>query len=105
MHEGKVNLAFPDTAQRNFVSVSGTAGVVRNAEKIEQLWSEDQKLWFPQGKRDPELALLCVQTEKAEYWDAPGGPVQRLRAYAKTRATGDSRHLGGEHEKLTTAAR
>ena len=29
------------------------------------------KAWFPKGEDDPEIALIRVTAEKAEYWDAP----------------------------------
>ena len=32
-------------------------------------------MWFPEGKDDPEIALLRVNLEKAEYWDSPSSTV------------------------------
>jgi general stress protein 26 len=33
------------------------------------------KIWFPKGKDDPEVALLRVTLEKAEYWDSPSSTI------------------------------
>ncbi|WP_329859509.1 pyridoxamine 5'-phosphate oxidase family protein [Stenotrophomonas hibiscicola] len=40
--------------------------------KIEELWSPAMKLFFPGGKDDPNLRLIHVRAESAEYWDGPG---------------------------------
>jgi general stress protein 26 len=55
-----------------FVSISGTATAVKDRAKVEQLWNELWKAWFPEGKDDPRLVLLRVQGDKGEYWDNSG---------------------------------
>jgi general stress protein 26 len=72
---------------------------VRDREKMQALWSPWVKVWFPKGIEDPDLALLCVHIEKAEYWASPGSGVQRLYALLKARTTGDKDALG-ENRKL-----
>ena len=57
---------------RRFVSVSGNARVVRDLPTIEAVWSDAWKVWFPQGKTDPDLALIAVTPTAAEYWDNKG---------------------------------
>jgi hypothetical protein len=27
------------------------------------------KAWFPEGKNDPDLTVICVEPEKVHYWD------------------------------------
>ena len=58
--------------KRRFVSVTGRARLVRDIATIEALWSEDWKVWFPEGKTDPNLCLLAVVPTAAEYWDNKG---------------------------------
>src|SRR5688572_13578018 len=70
-HEHQVNLTYAEPSENRYVSVSGTATLVRDKAKIDQLWSPALKAWFPEGKDDPEVALLRVDVAKAEYWDAP----------------------------------
>jgi len=41
-----------------------------NRDKVRELWRGALKEWFPEGKKDPGLALLKVTIDKAEYWDA-----------------------------------
>lgn len=55
-----------------FASLSGRASVVRDAKKIDQLWNEAWKVWFPEGKSDPSLVLLRVEGQEGEYWDRSG---------------------------------
>jgi general stress protein 26 len=70
-----VNVTMQD--KRRFVSVTGTARVVRDHALIERLWSEAWKIWFPQGKDDPSLRILIVEPTEAAYWDASG--IQGLK--------------------------
>ena len=66
----RVNVSYASPKQDRYVSVSGTATLVRDAAKVKELWRGEYKAWFPDGKKDPDLALLKVKVEKAEYWDA-----------------------------------
>lgn len=69
----RVNVAYASPSGNTYVSVSGTARVVHDRAKIEQLWSPAMKVFFPGGKDDPNLRLIHVSAESAEYWDGPGG--------------------------------
>ena len=48
-----VNLSFADPDNQRYVSVTGTAQLVRDRQKIEELWRPEFKMWFPEGKDDP----------------------------------------------------
>ena len=54
---------------------------------------------FPKGLEDPDLALLRIDIEKAEYWDSPGTVVGRAYAIAKALVTGD-KDATGDNVKL-----
>src|SRR5689334_16524918 len=69
-HDQQVNLSYADPDDNRYVSVSGTAQLVRDRQKIDEYWKPFYKAWFPNGKDDPDLALLKVSVTKAEYWDA-----------------------------------
>jgi len=79
--------------------VSGRASVVRDRGKAEELWSPAMKAWFPDGLDDPDLALLRVQVEDAEYWDTPSSKMVHVVGFVKAVATGQ-RYQPGENEKL-----
>jgi general stress protein 26 len=70
-HDHQVNLSYADPRDEDFASISGTARVVRDQDKMRSLWSERLAPWFPRGLEDPDLALLEVRIDKAEYWDQP----------------------------------
>ena len=38
---------------------------------MRELWTANLDRWFPRGLEDPDLALLEVRIDKAEYWDEP----------------------------------
>jgi len=55
-----------------FVALTGTASIVRDRAKVDEVWNAGMKVWFPEGKDDPNIALLKVDAEEAEYWDNSG---------------------------------
>jgi hypothetical protein len=46
------------------------------------------KAWFPQGLDDPDLALLQVHVNQAEYWDTSSSKMVPLLGFVKAAATG-----------------
>lgn len=101
-HHQQVNVSYAEPDKQKYVSVSGTAQLVRDRAKIEELWNPLFKAWFTQGLDDPNLALLKVSVDKAEYWDSPSSQVVRLVGFLKSIATGSSIGNLGEHEKIET---
>ena len=95
-----VNLSYSSPEQSKYVSVSGTATLVRDKKKAEELWTPRYKAWFPKGLDDPELALLRVDVDKAEYWDTPSSTVAHAIGVVKAIATGKS-YKPGDHEKVS----
>jgi general stress protein 26 len=95
-----VNVSYAAPNDQKYVSVSGTAQLVRDRQKIEELWNPLYKAWFPKGLDEPDLALLKVSVDKAEYWDSPSGPVVRLVGFVKAVVTGEPIGNLGENEKI-----
>jgi general stress protein 26 len=98
-HEPRVNVAFADPDKQNYVSVSGTASLVIDAAKNKELWNPAYQAWFPQGLDDPELALLKIHVDGAEYWDAPSSTVAHVVGFVQAKLTGKSGDPG-EHGKV-----
>lgn len=90
----QVALCYSDPKQQNYVSVSGRARLVVDRNRLEEFWSEPMRTWFPKGVNDPELALICVEIESAEYWDSPSSTVVYAYGYAKARLTGKAPNPG-----------
>eukprot|EP01089_Gocevia_fonbrunei_P013130 TRINITY_DN3273_c0_g1_i1.p1 TRINITY_DN3273_c0_g1~~TRINITY_DN3273_c0_g1_i1.p1 ORF type:complete len:173 (+),score=30.00 TRINITY_DN3273_c0_g1_i1:115-633(+) len=88
-----------------FVSITGRGEVVRDKNKIDELWTEGLRPWFPNGTATEDIALLKVCSNWGEYWDY-SGPVQKL-SYAyhavKSTVTGEKLCEGeefGKHERV-----
>jgi general stress protein 26 len=67
----EVNVSFSDTKDHSWTSVAGRAEVVHDREQAERLYTKALDAWFPQGLETPGLALIKVEADTAEYWEAP----------------------------------
>ncbi len=97
--DSHVNLNYASPDDNLYVSVSGKATLIKDQAKIDELWTPFMKAWFPEGKQDPNVGLIKVTIEKAEYWDSPSSTVVQLYGMAKAALTGESPDLG-EHKKI-----
>ena len=59
-------------ASKKHVVVNGKATIIKNRVLIDELWSETWRVWFPQGKDDPNICLISITANEAEYWDNSG---------------------------------
>lgn len=98
--DNRVNVSYAKPSDNVYVSVSGTAELVKDREKIEEYWNPILKAWFPKGLDDPHLALLKVKVEEAEYWDSPSSTLVQIAGFVKALVTGQSAD-GGENEKIS----
>ncbi|HEY6802788.1 MAG TPA: pyridoxamine 5'-phosphate oxidase family protein [Pyrinomonadaceae bacterium] len=99
-NNSKVNASFADTDSHQYVSVSGTAELVNDRNKIKELWKPILKAWFPDGPDQANLGLLRVRLEKAEYWDSPSSTVAQMFSFVSAIVTGKQVELG-ENKKIT----
>jgi general stress protein 26 len=91
----QVNVAFSDGKHNNWISLSGAAERTDDRAKAQELWSPLLKAWFPDGLETPELTLVKVHAESAEYWEAAhSSKVVTLLGYAKAAATGKTPDAG-----------
>lgn len=87
-HDERVLIVCQDKHDR-YLSISGRAQLIQNEEKAKEYWKESYKPWFPGGVNDPELLLIHVHSEHAEYWDSQGAKgVKYLFKAAAAYATG-----------------
>ncbi|MBW4644284.1 MAG: pyridoxamine 5'-phosphate oxidase family protein [Goleter apudmare HA4340-LM2] len=66
----QVNVSFSTSDSQRYISISGTAELVKDQNKMQELWQPKLQTWFPQGLNDPDLILLKVNIKKADYWDS-----------------------------------
>lgn len=97
--DNRVNLSYAKPDDNAYVSVSGTAEIVHDKAKMEELWNPILKAWFPKGLDDPHICLLKVDAQQAEYWDSSSSTLVQIFGFVKAMATGQSAD-GGENEKI-----
>ena len=95
----RLSLGYADVAKRTFVTLSGTGRLVHDPNKARELWSSEQRAFYPAGPNDRHLALLRVEVKRAEYWLSPGRSA-RLLAALKARLTGRSIGIVGKNSKV-----
>lgn len=84
----QVNISFSDVNESVYVSVSGRAELLRDHRKAEELWKPMLTAFFPDGARDPHLALIKVKIQSAEYWDTHASQMRQFLELAKAAVTG-----------------
>lgn len=95
-----VNIAYANTDSDSYVSVAGRAALLEDQAKKEELFTPMAKAWFPNGPTDPNVGLLAVQIEEAEFWDVDDSKMVQLFKMAKAAVTGETPKQMGEHKKL-----
>jgi len=52
-----------------WLTLCGKAKKVADPDMIQRLFSEEWRVWFPQGPNTPSLCLLHFEADQGEYWD------------------------------------
>ena len=94
-----MSLGYADPANNVYCAVSGLGRLLRDIQKAKQLWSMEQRAYYPDGPEDERLALLRVQIEHAEYWIAPGR-TSYVVAVVTAAITGTPAGVIGENQKI-----
>lgn len=97
--DSSVGVSFSDTSKDSYVGIGGTARFVEDQAKKEALFTPAAKAWFPKGATDPDLGLIEVTINKAEYWDVKENKATQLFKMAKAAVTGKPPSIG-EHKDV-----
>ncbi|UZE49633.1 pyridoxamine 5'-phosphate oxidase family protein [Rhodopseudomonas sp. P2A-2r] len=76
-----INLSFADASDQKYVSVTGTAEVSNDRAKIKELFSMPAKAWWDSAE-DPNIRVLKVTPDDAEFWDSPGSAISYVKMAA-----------------------
>lgn len=95
--DGAVNIAYASPDKDRYVSISGYARFVQDPARVRELWNTAAEAWFPAGPDDPDLGLLAVHIEHAEYWDVQDSKMVQLFKMARAAVTGRRPDLDSEH--------
>ncbi len=98
-HDLRLSVGYADPTRHVYVAVSGSGSLFRDVQKARELWTLEQRAYYPKGPEDERLALLRVQIERAEYWIAPGH-ASYLLAAATAAITGTPAGIIGEHHRI-----
>lgn len=98
--EPEVNVAYADPDADRYVSISGVARVIEDPVKKAELFDMAAKAWFAGGASDPNLALVAVVVNEAEYWDVKSNKAVQLFKLAKAAVTGEKPRDLGEHRRV-----
>jgi general stress protein 26 len=93
-----INLSFADASAQKYVSLTGTAAVSNDRVKIKELFSTPAKAWW-ESADDPNIRVLKVTPDDAEYWDSPGTVVSYVKMAAAA-VTGTRPDIG-ENRKVS----
>ena len=99
----EVNVSYAQPSDTKYVSLSGSGEIVRDRAKMQELWNDIYRAWFPLGLDDPNVALLRVDVTVAEYWEAASGKMVQLFGYLQAMATGRPANVG-EHGSMEVGA-
>lgn len=98
--DSNVLLSYSEPKDQNYVALSGTAEVLKDTNKVKELWSEHLRTWFPHGPEESDLVLIRVTTESAEYWDTSSSAFIYAYGYVKARLTGESPKMSPEENAV-----
>jgi general stress protein 26 len=99
VHQARVNLNYVDSKNHRFVTLSGQASLSKDRGTIHELWNPLYKAWFPQGEDDPEITVIRVDVDHAEYWEAPSNAMVRGYQLLKAAVTKGGSRVG-EHQEV-----
>ena len=75
--DGNVNLSYANPKDDTWVSVSGMATILEDLQKKKDLFGTMAKAWFD-GPEDPDLELVEVRIDEAEYWNVKENKLLQL---------------------------
>ena len=99
MHVGResgmpMNLAYANTKDDSYVSINGTARLVNDADLKKKLFGTFTKAWFPKGVEDPNLGLLGVHANGAQYWKVSESQPMQVVKMLTAAVTGNPPRMG-----------
>jgi general stress protein 26 len=98
---GKVMAQFVSKGHDYFACMAGTIRQDNDKAMIDKLWSKQVEAWFPDGKEDPNLALLRMDIDSAELWETDISLTGRVKMLFGGTITAEE---SSSHAKVSTTA-
>lgn len=96
----RVLIVYADPASNKYVAIHGVAATDHDPTMARELWNVHAKAWWPDGPEDPNVRVIRVKVESAEYWDGPSN-VSYFISLARAVATGTKIRTTGEHGSVS----
>ncbi len=71
----EVFLVFMESGKQHYLSLHTQVDIVDDRQKVDELWNDFMKAWFPGGRQDPEISLLRASVVSGHYWDEKDGHI------------------------------
>ena len=91
-----VQLFFSHPDKSSYLVVNGEADVILDKAKIEELWTPVSKIWFKEGKSDPNISVIKVTPASAYYWDTEGNQMIHFLKIVASIVTGTNLVTGNQ---------
>jgi general stress protein 26 len=97
---GDAQAMFVFTREREiYACVGGALRIAHDRERMDRYWNAAVAAWYPEGKDDPKLTMLCLDARDAEVWLTETGPIRYAMAVAKANTT-HTTPVVGSHTSL-----
>jgi general stress protein 26 len=100
--DGNVCVTYADHDKDIYVSISGQARISDDLAAKKGLFNALAKAWFPGGAEDPDLELVELTIEDAEYWNVRESKTTQVFKMATAAISGHPPTMG-EHRELHTS--
>jgi general stress protein 26 len=95
-----VQLIYINESDSIYLTMECTAHLIFDPQRMKELFTPFVKAWFPNGLKDPSLALLSVQPMGIEYWANDDSKILTYIKMLSSAVTGSQPSVG-EHDRLT----
>jgi len=96
LNDKNVQLFFSHPGKSSYLVVNGEAEIILDKTKIEELWTPVAKIWFKEGKDDPNISIIKVTPTTAYYWDTDGNKMINFIKMVASVVTGTNLVSGKE---------
>ncbi len=97
-NNNELRLVYASKDQDLQADIIGTVEIKRDQGRIDRYWNPMVAAWYPEGKDDPHLTLLCFTPHKGQVWVSKQGLVRLIFQVAKANITKTPPDVGGTAE-------
>lgn len=91
----QARMVFVSKDGKLFSDVVGTLKTVRDENRIARYWNPMVAAWFPRGKDDPQVSMLCFEPSHGHIWLWETGSVGLIFELTKANLTHTLPKVGG----------